>query len=256
MEIMKLFFTRDEDLYDKTIEDVFDDEVFGSTFWLYWRTMFAFETWHSALEMKLYFQRFIHHIGGLPDFSALKFTKYNQYDSLILPMQRYLENAGVQFQFNTRVTNVLFDIEGAKKTAKKIVAPIAFGPVQFRISEALCVLPYFLPSAVPGVTIGCFLANLLCGAAPLDVVFGSLATLIGAVGSYYLGKKSKWLVCVPPILANTIIIPWVLRYAYGSTDLIPYAMVTVGIGEILAIGVLGNILLLALERSHRAVFAQ
>ena len=128
--------------------------------------------------------------------------------------------------------------------------------VQFRISEALCVLPYFLPSAVPGVTIGCFLANLLCGAAPLDVVFGSLATLIGAVGSYYLGKKSKWLVCVPPILANTIIIPWVLRYAYGSTDLIPYAMVTVGIGEILAIGVLGNILLLALERSHRAVFAQ
>ena len=137
-----------------------------------------------------------------------------------------------------------------------IVAPIAFGPVQFRISEALCVLPYFLPSAVPGVTIGCFLANLLCGAAPLDIVFGSLATLIGAVGSYYLGKKSKWLVCVPPILANTIIIPWVLRYAYDSTDLIPYAMVTVGIGEILAIGVLGNILLLALERSHRAVFAQ
>ena len=74
--------------------------------------------------MKLYFQRFIHHIGGLPDFSALKFTKYNQYDSLILPMQRYLEDAGVQFQFNTRVTNVLFDIEGAKKTAKKIVCTV------------------------------------------------------------------------------------------------------------------------------------
>ena len=90
-----------------------------------------------------------------------------------------------------------------------IVAPIAFGPVQFRISEALCVLPYFLPSAVPGVTVGCFLANLLCGAAPLDVVFGSIATLIGAVGSYYLGKKNKWLVCLPPILSNTIIVPWV-----------------------------------------------
>ena len=124
MEIMKLFFTRDEDLYDKKIEDVFDDEVFGSTFWLYWRTMFAFETWHSALEMKLYFQRFIHHIGGLPDFSALKFTKYNQYDSLILPMQKYLEDAGVQFQFNTRVTNVLFDIDGTKKTAKKIICSV------------------------------------------------------------------------------------------------------------------------------------
>ena len=78
MEIVKLFMTKDEDLYDKTIEDVFDDEVFDSTFWLYWRTMFAFENWHSALEMKLYFQRFIHHIAGLPDFSALKFTKYNQ----------------------------------------------------------------------------------------------------------------------------------------------------------------------------------
>ena len=95
MEIMKLFMTKDEDLYDKTIEDVFDDEVFDSTFWLYWRTMFAFENWHSALEMKLYFQRFIHHISGLPDFSALKFTKYNQYESLILPMQKYLEEADV-----------------------------------------------------------------------------------------------------------------------------------------------------------------
>ena len=120
MEIMKLFMTPDEDLYDKTIEDVFDDEVFNSTFWLYWRTMFAFENWHSALEMKLYFQRFIHHISGLPDFSALKFTKYNQYESLILPMQRYLEAAGVDFQFNTEVTNVIFEIEGGKKVAKVI----------------------------------------------------------------------------------------------------------------------------------------
>ena len=109
MEIMKLFFTKDEDLYDKTIEDFFDKEVFDSDFWLYWRTMFAFENWHSALEMKLYIQRFIHHIGGLPDFSALKFTKYNQYESLILPMQKYLEDAGVEFRFNTRVDNVIFD---------------------------------------------------------------------------------------------------------------------------------------------------
>ncbi len=116
MEIMKLFFTKDEDLYDKTIEDVFDDEVFNSTFWLYWRTMFAFENWHSALEMKLYFQRFIHHIGGLPDFSALKFTKYNQYESLILPMKKYLEDAGVDFQFNTEVTNVIFDFHDGKKS--------------------------------------------------------------------------------------------------------------------------------------------
>ena len=120
MEIMKLFFTKDEDLYDKTIEDVFDDEVFDSTFWLYWRTMFAFENWHSALEMKLYFQRFIHHIGGLPDFSALKFTRYNQYESLILPMVEYLKAAGVDFQYNTEVTNVIFEISDGKKVAKAI----------------------------------------------------------------------------------------------------------------------------------------
>ena len=120
MEIMKLFFTANEDLQDKKITDVFDDEVLNSNFWLYWRTMFAFENWHSALEMKLYFQRFIHHIGGLPDFSALKFTKYNQYESLILPMKKYLEDAGVQFQFNTEVTNVIFDFHDGKKVAKTI----------------------------------------------------------------------------------------------------------------------------------------
>lgn len=121
MEIAKLFMTRDEDLYDKKITDVFDAEVLDSNFWLYWRTMFAFENWHSALEMKLYIQRFIHHIGGLPDFSALKFTKYNQYESLILPMVKYLEAHNVQFQYDTRVTNVEFAIAGKKKVAKKIV---------------------------------------------------------------------------------------------------------------------------------------
>ena len=121
MEIMKLFFTKDEDLYDKTINDVFDEEFFKSNFWLYWRTMFAFEQWHSALEMKLYIQRFIHHIGGLPDFSALKFTKYNQYESLILPMIKYLEAHHVNFQYDTKVTNVIFDITKDKKVAKQIV---------------------------------------------------------------------------------------------------------------------------------------
>ncbi|MFR1708233.1 MAG: oleate hydratase [Clostridium sp.] len=121
MEIIKLFFTKDEDLYDKKINEVFTDDFFASNFWLYWRTMFAFEDWHSALEMKLYIQRFIHHIGGLPDFSALKFTKYNQYESLILPMVKYLERHGVQFQYDTQVTNVLFDITKDKKVAKKII---------------------------------------------------------------------------------------------------------------------------------------
>ena len=121
LEIMKLFLTRDEDLYDRTITDVFTEEFFRSNFWLYWRTMFAFETWHSALEMKLYLQRFIHHIGGLPDFSALKFTQYNQYESLILPMVHYLKEHNVQFQYDTQVTNVIFDIAPGRKVAKQLV---------------------------------------------------------------------------------------------------------------------------------------
>ena len=134
-----------------------------------------------------------------------------------------------------------------------IFAPISFGPIQFRISEALCILPFFTPAAIPGLFVGCFLSNLLCGAAMLDVVFGSIATLIGAVGSYAL-RRTRWMVCLPPILSNTIIIPWVLRYAYGSVDLIPFAMLTVGVGEILAIGILGNVLLITLERYGRAIF--
>ncbi len=120
MEIMKLFFTPDEKLYNKRINEVFDDEVFDSNFWLYWRTMFAFENWHSALEMKLYIKRFIHHISGLPDFTALRFTRYNQYESMILPMVKYLESFGVIFHYNTKVVNVLFDCQKDKKLAKKI----------------------------------------------------------------------------------------------------------------------------------------
>ena len=121
MEIMKLFFTPDEDLYDKKITDYFSNEVLNSNFWLYWRTMFAFENWHSALEMKLYIKRFIHHIGGLPDFTALRFTKYNQYESMILPMIEYLKKYDVQFHYNTKVENVEFEISDYKKVAKTIV---------------------------------------------------------------------------------------------------------------------------------------
>lgn len=120
-EMVTLFMTKNEDLYDKRIDEVFSEELLNSNFWLYWRTMFAFRNWHSALEMKLYLQRFIHHIGGLPDLSALKFTKYNQYESLILPMVKYLEAHGVQFQYDTLVTNVIFDIKNGKKRATKII---------------------------------------------------------------------------------------------------------------------------------------
>ena len=120
MEIMRLFFTPDEELFDKKIEDFFDDEVFNSNFWLYWRTMFAFQNWQSALEMKRYIKRYIHHIGGLPDFTALRFTKYNQYESMILPMIKYLEDHGVQFHYNIKVMNVEFDLKPGCKQATRI----------------------------------------------------------------------------------------------------------------------------------------
>lgn len=134
-----------------------------------------------------------------------------------------------------------------------IFAPISFGPVQFRISEALCILPFFTPAAVPGLAIGCLLANIFCGAMLPDVVFGTLATLIGAAGSYAV-RKYKWLVCLPPIISNTLIIPFVLRYAYGAEDMIFYMMITVGIGEVLAVGILGNGLLVVLEKYKGLIF--
>lgn len=134
-----------------------------------------------------------------------------------------------------------------------VFRPISFGPIQFRISEALCILPYFTPAAIPGVFLGCLISNMLGGAVMMDVVFGSLATLIGAVGSWIL-RKNRYLVSVPPISSNTLIIPWVLKFAYGSEDLIWYMMVTVGIGEVLAIGVLGQILLTALDKHKNAIF--
>lgn len=121
-EIIDLFFTPEENLSDKVITDVFSDEFFSSNFWLYWQTMFAFEPWHSAMEMRRYITRFIHHIGGLPDFSALKFTKYNQYESLALPLLSYLQAHGVTVHYGVTVHNVEFEITGTKKEAKRIVA--------------------------------------------------------------------------------------------------------------------------------------
>ena len=135
MEIMKLFFTPDEELYDKPITDYFSDEVLNSNFWLYWRTMFAFENWHSALEMKLYLRRFIHHIGGLPDFKALRFTRYNQYESMILPMVTYLEKAGVQFHYNTKVIDVEFDIRAGQKLARRLTLQFETGEEQIDLME-------------------------------------------------------------------------------------------------------------------------
>lgn len=119
-DIMKVFLTPRSELENKRINEVFGKEFLASNFWLYWRTMFAFEEWHSALEIKLYLHRFIHHIKGLPDLSTLKFTKYNQYESLVLPLYTWLLDQGVNFRFDTEVTDIDFDIEGEVKRAKRI----------------------------------------------------------------------------------------------------------------------------------------
>ena len=131
---------------------------------------------------------------------------------------------------------------------------ISFGPIQFRVAEALTILPYFTPAAIPGLFIGCILANVIGGAVIWDIIFGSIATLIGAVFTYLLRNKSKFLAPLPPVLANTIIVPWVLKYAYGAEEMVWFMAVTVGIGEILACYVLGMILLFALNKVRRQVF--
>lgn len=119
-DVIKLFFATREEMENKRINEVLGKSFFESNFWLYWRTMFAFEEWHSALEMKLYLHRFIHHIDGLPDFSTLKFTRYNQYESLVLPLVKWLQDQGVAFQYGTEVTDVDFDLAPGRKQATRI----------------------------------------------------------------------------------------------------------------------------------------
>ena len=134
-----------------------------------------------------------------------------------------------------------------------IFAPISFGQIQVRVSEMLTILPFFTPAAIPGLFIGCLIANIAGGAVIWDVIFGSLATLIGAVGSYLL-RSRKWLVPVPPIAANTLIVPFVLRYAYGIDLPVPFMMLTVGAGEVVSCGVLGMILIGVLFKYREALF--
>lgn len=134
-----------------------------------------------------------------------------------------------------------------------IFKPISFSYIQVRIAEALTILPYFTPAAIPGVSIGCLLANLLTGADILDILFGTLATLLGAAGSYIL-RRQKFLVPLPPILANAVIIPWILRYAYAVPLSIPFMVLTVGAGEVISCGVLGLILLFVLNKYRNPIF--
>ncbi len=157
-----------------------------------------------------------------------------------------------------RNQTVLHLVQGGVIAALYVVltltfAPVSFGAIQFRVSELLVILPVFTPAAIPGVFIGCLLGNWLAGAALLDVVLGSLATLIGAYGTYLLRKKG-FLSALPPIVSNGLIIPFVLRHAYGAQELYIWMLFTVALGELLAVGVLGNMLRIILEKYKGLVF--
>lgn len=130
---------------------------------------------------------------------------------------------------------------------------LASGAIQVRISEALTILPYFTAAAIPGLSIGCLLSNLLTGCLPFDVLFGSIATLLGAVGTYLL-RGHKWLAPIPPIVSNTIIVPFVLAYVYGAKGSILFFMATVGIGEVISCFGLGQILLKMLSKYRNVIF--
>ena len=127
------------------------------------------------------------------------------------------------------------------------------GQFQIRLSEALTILPYFTPVAIPGLFVGCLLSNILTGAAVLDVVFGSIATLLGAVFTYLL-RKNKWLAPIPPILSNAIIMPFVIVYVYGTPGSLPFFFAMVGLGQLASCGVIGMVLLFALEKHADRLF--
>ena len=154
--------------------------------------------------------------------------------------------------------STLFLVQAALIAAVYVVltlvfAPFSYGEIQVRISEALTILPFFTPAAIPGLFVGCLLSNFLTGACLLDIVLGSFATLIGAVGAY-LVRRNKWLVPIPNIVSNTIIVPLVLMFGYHLEDAFWYLALTVGIGEIISGGVFGMILLFALKKYAARIF--
>lgn len=161
---------------------------------------------------------------------------------------------------NTRKNKTAFLTKSAVIAALYVVLTelsallgISSGVIQFRLSEMFAVLPIFTPAAIPGLFIGCFISNIFAGGIVWDVVFGSIATLIGAIGAWLLRKKSVYLAPLPTIIANMVIVPFVLRYAYGAEGSIPFFMLTVGIGEIVTAGIMGVFLAKTLKK-HKIEF--
>lgn len=157
--------------------------------------------------------------------------------------------------------NVLFITQAALIAALYVILTfvaaafgISSGVIQIRFSEALTILPLFTPAAIPGLFLGCLISNLMTGACLIDIVFGSLTTLLAAFISYKI-RNYKYAVCLPPIIANTLFIPWILRFGYGMTDdSIPLMMFTVGTGEVISCGILGCIFLTVLYKHRNVLF--
>ena len=161
---------------------------------------------------------------------------------------------------NTRKSKTAFLTKSAVIAALYVVFTeisavlgISSGVIQFRLSEMFAVLPIFTPAAIPGVFIGCLISNIMTGGVIWDVVFGSLASLIGALGAWFLRKKSVYLAPVPTVSANMLIVPFVLRYAYGAEGSIPFFMLTVGLGEFVCAGLLGVFLAKTLKK-YKIIF--
>ena len=158
-----------------------------------------------------------------------------------------MRNKKVQFITQGAVIAAIYVVLGL------IFDTFSFGPIQFRIAEMLTIMPYFTPAAIPGLFVGCLIANIIGGGLIWDIVFGSIATLIGAIGSY-LVRKNKWLVPLPPIIANMVIVPFVLKYAYGYDGLLVYFMFTVGLSEIIVCGIIGMALLTVMAKNREHIF--
>lgn len=159
----------------------------------------------------------------------------------------------------SKKSNVLFMAQAAMIAAIYVVitlvfAPFSYGEVQIRLSEALTILPVFTPAAIPGLFIGCLISNILGGCIIPDILFGSLATLLGAVFTYALRNQSRYLAPIPPVVANMLIVPFILRFGYQVPLPVPFMALTVGIGEIISCGLLGMILYTALDKYRTMIF--
>ena len=159
-----------------------------------------------------------------------------------------MKNKSTQFLAEAAVIGAIYVV------LTLLFAPLSYGEIQIRFSEALTILPFFTPAAIPGLFVGCLVGNILGGAILPDIIFGSIATLIGAIGTYMLRQQKPVYGTLPPIIANIVIVPFVLRYGYGVALPIPFMMLTVGIGEVASCLVLGLVLYTALSRYRNTLF--